>query len=79
MTTRRPCTWTNRHAETEKLPEADRVLGLMSTATLLRLAEGSIDVLRLIREEIAARGLDTNGQWVGFDQAATIHLGRKGA
>jgi hypothetical protein len=27
----------------------------------------------LAREELAARGLDLHGNWVGFDQARKIH------
>ena len=51
-------------------------LGFIQTAltkVLAAAARGEIDLNRLAREELAARGLDQNGVWVGFDKAAKIH------
>lgn len=42
---------------------------------LAAVARGELDLNRLAREELAARGLDQQGVWVGFDRAAEIHLG----
>jgi len=42
---------------------------------LLAIAGGLIDSLDLARRELASRGLDANGTWVGFDRAREIHLG----
>ena len=43
------------------------------TKVLASAARGEIDLNRLAREELASRGLDKDGQWVGFDRAAKIH------
>jgi len=43
------------------------------TAVLAAAARGEIDLNRLAREELANRGLDTHGEWVGFDTARKIH------
>lgn len=36
-------------------------------------AKGELDLNRLAREELASRGLDREGHWVGFDRASQIH------
>ena len=43
------------------------------TKVLAAAARGELDLNRLAREELAARGLDKNGVWVGFEQATKIH------
>jgi hypothetical protein len=43
------------------------------TKVLAAAARGELDPNRLAREELASRGLDQDGVWVGFEQAATIH------
>jgi len=43
------------------------------TKVLAAVARGELDLNRLAREELAARGLDDNGVWVGFDRAKQIH------
>lgn len=43
------------------------------TKVLAAAARGELDLNLLAREELAGRGLDQNGVWVGFDQAAKIH------
>ena len=51
-------------------------LGFMQTAltkVLAAAACGEIDLNRLAREELAARGLDDKGVWVGFARAKQIH------
>ncbi len=51
-------------------------LGFIQTAlakVLAAAARGEIDLNRLAREELAARGLDMQGVWVGFDRAKQIH------
>jgi hypothetical protein len=40
---------------------------------LAAVARGEIDLNLIAREEIAARGLDKHGRWVGFERAAQIH------
>jgi len=46
-----------------------------ATDLLLAAASGMIDPALLARRELANRGLDLDGQWVGFDRAREIHLG----
>jgi len=46
---------------------------LALTEVLAAVARGELDLNKLAREELAARGLDQNGQWVGFQKAAEIH------
>jgi hypothetical protein len=43
------------------------------TKVLSAVARGELDLNRLAREELAARGLDDKGVWVGFDRAKQIH------
>jgi len=40
---------------------------------LAAVARGEIDLNRIAREELAARGLGLHGEWVGFKNARTIH------
>lgn len=40
---------------------------------LAAVARGEIDMNRIAREELAARGLGLNGEWVGFQVARKIH------
>ena len=43
------------------------------TKVLAAAARGELDLNLLAREELASRGLDTKGDWVGFDRARQIH------
>jgi hypothetical protein len=43
------------------------------TKVLAAAARGELDLNRLAREELASRGLDDQGFWVGFDRAKQIH------
>ena len=40
---------------------------------LTAVARGEIDLNRIAREELAARGLGLRGEWVGFQKAREIH------
>lgn len=44
-------------------------LSLFSTATLARAARGELDLNKLAAVELAQRGQDQNGNWVGFERA----------
>lgn len=47
-------------------------IGFIQTAdteVLAAVARGEIDLNLIAREELAGRGLDNQGRWVGFDQA----------
>ena len=43
------------------------------TKVLAAVARGELDLNQLAREELAARGLDAKGVWIGFDRAKQIH------
>ena len=43
------------------------------TKVLAAAARGELDLNRLAREELASRGLDDKGDWVGFERAKQIH------
>jgi hypothetical protein len=43
------------------------------TAVLAAAARGELELNKLAREELASRGLDKQGHWVGFEKAAEIH------
>ena len=40
---------------------------------LAAAARGELDLNQLAKAELAARGLDEHGNWVGFKEAAKIH------
>ena len=40
---------------------------------LAAVARGEIDLNRIVKEELAARGLGLHGEWVGFQKARQIH------
>ena len=57
----------------KELSPAKELLQTADTQTLLKAVNGEIDLNELAKEELASRGLNKNGKWVGFDQAAAIH------
>lgn len=48
-----------------------------ATALLIEALRGDFDLKALIRAELANRGQDDKGNWVGFEQAAKIHKIKK--
>ena len=51
-------------------------VGFIQTAlnkVLAAAARGELDLNLLAREELASRGLDQQGVWVGFERARQIH------
>jgi len=44
-----------------------------ATSLLLAITAGLIDPVALAHQTLASRGLDENGEWVGFERAAKIH------
>lgn len=41
---------------------------------LIRAIKGEIDLVWQAKREMAARGLDLNGKWIGFKAAKKLHL-----
>jgi hypothetical protein len=67
------------HMSTSKPPLPDHenpdfLFTTTYTALLLAVAAGRIDPVALARRELASRGVDRSGAWVGFPAAARIHL-----
>jgi hypothetical protein len=61
-------------AEIIELKErARQELQTLPDAVLAALVTGKVDVLELLKKEIAQRGLDNNGKWIGFPAAAKLH------
>ena len=44
-----------------------------STDLLVKIAQGELNALSLVKKELANRGVDNSGRWVGFERAAEIH------
>ncbi|MDO9187409.1 MAG: hypothetical protein Q7W13_15450 [Bacteroidia bacterium] len=49
------------------------VFSLTNTKVLTEALQGEFDLVYLVRRELANRGLDSKGKWVGFDEAKRIH------
>jgi hypothetical protein len=48
------------------------VLQLLNDTVAVLIADGTIDLAKLARENVAARGLGTQGQWIGFPAAHAL-------
>ena len=48
------------------------VFSTTATELLSKAANGEIDFNQLARQELANRGLNTDGKWVGFEKAKEI-------
>jgi hypothetical protein len=53
--------------------EIHGVFQLLSSRALAALATGDVSAREMARRELAARGHDLKGRWVGFRLAAEIH------
>lgn len=49
-------------------------LQCMDCEAIAAAARGEIDVAALFRTELASRGLDRSGKWVGFEAAARLNV-----
>jgi hypothetical protein len=49
------------------------IFSLTSSKLLAEAIEGDFDLIYLVRRELANRGQNSQGKWVGFDEAAKIH------
>ena len=49
------------------------ILQLATIKLLSEAAKGNIDLNAMAKRELANRGLDQNGEWVGFPKAAEMH------
>ncbi|MBI2722803.1 MAG: hypothetical protein HYX39_11575 [Bacteroidetes bacterium] len=53
------------------------IFSLTATSLLVEALRGDFDLKALIRQELANRGQDTKGNWVGFEEAKKIHKIKK--
>lgn len=44
------------------------------TTLLTKIASGEVDAQHIAKQTLADRGLDCNGQWVGFEKAYEAHF-----
>jgi len=49
------------------------IFSLTSSKLLAEAIQGDFDLIYLVRRELANRGQDSKGKWVGFDEAKKIH------
>lgn len=59
----------------DSIEDVEGIIQLFKNDVLVNVAAGNIDLNDLAREELASRGLDPHGQWVGFEKAreACLH------
>ena len=58
--------------EMDGLPDElnpDLMLNMTASELLIKVAKGEIDIQKLVRKELAARGIDDQRSWIGFDKA----------
>ncbi len=56
----------------EELGDDAMILQIAKTRLLLLMATGQVDATQMARHELAQRGLDEHGAWIGFDAAAKL-------
>jgi len=49
------------------------IFSLTSSKLLAEAIKGDFDLIYLVRRELANRGQDSQGKWIGFDEAAKTH------
>lgn len=63
----------SKFSEKFKMDDVEGVIQLMKNEVLAAVLKGEIDLNEVARLEMASRGLDKKGTWVGFQKAAEIH------
>jgi len=56
----------------QQLGDDASILQTAKTALLLLMATGQVDATQMARHELASRGLDEKGTWIGFAAAAKL-------
>jgi hypothetical protein len=49
------------------------IFNMTATQLLTEALKGEFDITYLIKRQLANRGLDRDGKWVGFDKAKELH------
>ena len=58
--------------EMEEIPDElnpELMLNMTASELLIKIAKGEIDIQKLVRKQLAARGIDDQRNWIGFDKA----------
>lgn len=57
-----------------KTPTYDEILSVqvLPISVLVAAASGKLDLNALARDEMASRGLDNEGKWIGFAKARAV-------
>lgn len=58
--------------EMDGLPDElspDLMLNMTASELLIKVVKGEIDIQKKVRKELAARGIDDQRSWIGFDKA----------
>lgn len=58
--------------EMDGLPDElnpDLMLNMTASELLIKVAKREIDIQKLVRKELAARGIDDQHSWIGFEKA----------
>lgn len=67
-------------ADDGSIPDAENplfVFNITGSLMLTMLAYGDIDPVEIAKMELANRGLDKEGKWVGFEEAEKLHFPAK--
>ncbi len=57
-------------SETDDRGNPNLMLQTIDTDLVIAIATGVLDAVKLARRELAHRGLNADGKWIGFDAAA---------
>jgi hypothetical protein len=49
------------------------IFSLTATQLLTEALKGEFDINYMVRRELANRGFDRDGKWIGFDKAKKLH------
>ena len=45
----------------------------INNSILIAAIKGEVDLMKLAKKEMANRGLDLNGEWIGFKEAGKLY------
>jgi len=63
----------SKYSDRDDDQNPDFLFHTTSIVVLVEALRGDFDLKYMIRRELANRGLDQNGKWVGFDKAKELH------
>ena len=68
----------NNKSEIPDSLNVDYLFSTVETSLLSKILQDRIDLTKCLKKELANRGVDENGLWVGFEAASKLHLTEKG-